>query len=164
MTKPNVRETAASIREAAEDLMDEYAERIDSDRLEEWLDLFAEDARYEVLPKENVEQNLPVSIMLCTNKNMLRDRIVSLRTANEYNLHYDRHLIGRVRVTPLSEDVWQLEANYAVYQTNLEGRTRLFSVGRYRDKARMHNGKLVFIEKKVIVDTFSVPTLLATPL
>jgi hypothetical protein len=82
----------AAVREAAEELMSDYAELIDADRLEEWLELFTEDAVYQVLPRENVEQNLPVSLMLCTNKNMLRDRVVSLRNANEYNLHYDRHL------------------------------------------------------------------------
>jgi anthranilate 1,2-dioxygenase small subunit len=152
------------MREAAEDLMGEYAELIDADRLEDWLELFTEDAVYEVLPRENEEQRLPAALMLCTNKNMIRDRVVSLRNANEYNLHYDRHLVGRVRVAPHTEGVWRLEASYAVYQTNLEGQTRMFSVGRYRDKARMDAGRLRFCEKKVIVDTYSVPTLLATPL
>ncbi len=156
--------TPREAREAAEELMDEYAELIDADRLEEWLELFTEDATYEVLPRENEEQGLPVALMLCTNKNMLRDRVVSLRNANEYNLHYDRHLIGRVRVAPEADGSWRAEANYVVYQTNLEGQTRQFSVGRYRDRVRLDGGRLRFCQKKVIVDTFSVPTLLATPL
>jgi len=154
----------ASVREAAIDLMDEYAERIDEDRLEEWLDLFTEDCSYRIVPRENVEQNLPVSIMLCTNKNMLRDRIVSLRNANAYNFHYDRHFISNIRVSPAGESVWQVRANYASYQTTLDGQSRLFSIGRYRDKVRMEGNQLLFSEKLVIVDTFSVPTLLATPL
>jgi anthranilate 1,2-dioxygenase small subunit len=154
----------ASIREAADELMYEYALRIDDDRLEEWLDLFTDDARYEILPRENFERNLPVSIILCTSKKMMRDRIVSLRNANLYNLHYDRHLIGPVRVAPHGDAVWRLDANFAVYQTNLEGQTRLFSVGCYRDKVRFQADRLLFAEKLAIVDTFSVPTLLATPL
>jgi len=153
-----------AVREAAEELLGEYAELIDADRLEEWLDLFAEDAVYQVLPRENEEQGLPVSLILCTNKNMLRDRIASLRNANEYNLHYDRHLIGRARVAPIGTDCWRVEASYAVYHTDLEGQSKLFSVGRYRDKVRIESGRLLFVEKKVVVDTFSVPTLLAVPL
>lgn len=156
--------TAASVREAADDLMQDYAELIDSDRLEQWLDLFTEDAVYQIVPRENVEQSLPVSLMLCTNKNMIRDRIVSLRNANEYNLHRDRHLVGRVKVAETAADSWRLEANYAVYQTDLEGQSRLFSVGRYLDTVRLEAGRLLFSEKKVVVDTFSIPTLLATPL
>lgn len=153
-----------AIRDAAVDLMHEYALRIDDNRLEEWLDLFAEDAVYQILPRENVEQNLPAPIMLCTNKRMLRDRIVSLRTANEYNLHYDRHLVGDVRVAPVVPSVWRLEANFCVYQTDLEGRSRLFSVGRYYDRVREEAHGLLFIEKRIVIDSFSIPTLLATPL
>ena len=156
--------SAASIAEAAAELMDEYVERIDSDRLEEWLDLFTEDASYQVLPRENLEQGLPASLMLCTSKNMLRDRIVSLRNANLYNPHYDRHLVSGVRVKPDSEGVWQLTANYAVYQSTLEGQSRLFSVGAYRDQVRMEGARLLFSKKLVIVDTFAVPSMLATPL
>ena len=153
-----------SIREAADELMHEYAERIDADRLEAWLELFTEDASYRILPRENVDQNLPAAIMFCSNKNMLRDRVASLRNANEYNLHYDRHLVSAVRIKPHAAGLWALSANYAVFQTTLEGQSRLFSVGRYDDKVTMEGGRLLFREKTVIVDTFSVPTLLATPL
>jgi anthranilate 1,2-dioxygenase small subunit len=154
----------SSVREAADDLMNDYCELIDSDRLEEWLDLFTEDASYTVIPRENVEQNLPAAIILCPNKNVLRDRISSLRNANEFNLHYDRHLVSSIRVRPHAENVWLVEANYAVFQTTLEGQSKLFSVGRYRDKIRLEGGTLRFCEKYVVVDTFSIPTLLATPL
>jgi len=154
----------ASIAEQAAELMDEYVELIDADRLEEWIELFTEDATYQVLPRENLEQNLPASLMLCTSKNMLRDRIVSLRNANLYNPHYDRHFVSAMRVKPLEKDLWEMRANYAVYQSNLEGHSRLFSVGGYRDKLRLDGGRLRFVEKLVIVDNFAVPSMLATPL
>jgi anthranilate 1,2-dioxygenase small subunit len=154
----------ASITEQAAELMDEYVELIDADRLEEWIELFTEEATYQVLPRENLEQKLPASLMLCTSKNMLRDRIVSLRNANLYNPHYDRHLVSAVRVKAQSEGVWQMTANYAVYQTTLEGHSHLFSVGGYRDKLRMDGGRLRFSEKLVIVDTYAVSSMLATPL
>lgn len=148
----------------AGELMAEYADRVDSDRLEEWLDLFDEQASYKVMPRENIEQGLPASIMYCSNKAMLRDRITSLRQANEYNLHYDRHLITGIRVKPDGDAQWRLEANYLVVQTNLEGESRLFSTGRYLDRVVLSEGKLLLREKLVVVDTFSIPTLLATPL
>jgi anthranilate 1,2-dioxygenase small subunit len=154
----------SQIRDSAEDLMAEYVERIDSDRLEEWLDLFTEDALYQIVPRENCDRNLPASLVLCTNKNMLRDRIVSLRNANEYNPHYDRHLVSGIRVAPLAEGTWQLTANYVLFQTDLDGHSRLFGVGRYRDKLRVERGQLLIAAKVVIVDTFAVPTLLATPI
>jgi anthranilate 1,2-dioxygenase small subunit len=156
--------TRAELRELAQQLMDDYAERIDDDRLEEWIDLFAEDGRYRVLPRENYDLDLPACLILCTNKDMIRDRIVSLRQANEYNLHHDRHLVSNVRVKPRAEGDWQLDANYAVFQTDLDGHSRLFSVGRYRHGVRLQGDALQLVDALVIVDSFAVPTLLATPL
>ena len=153
-----------NIAEQAAGLMDEYVDLIDADRLEDWIELFTDDATYQVLPRENLEQKLPASLMLCTSKNMLRDRIVALRNANLYNPHWDRHLVSAVRLKALDGDLWEMRANYAVYQTNLEGHSRLFSVGGYRDKLRLEGGRLRFREKVVVVDTFAVPSMLATPL
>jgi anthranilate 1,2-dioxygenase small subunit len=153
-----------SIKEAMRDLLDEYAERIDSERYEDWLELFTEDSVYQVIPRENVDQNLPASLIYCNSKNVLRDRIVSLLNANEFNPHYDRHIISGVRVIEEQEGVWRVGANYAVFQTNVEGASKLFSVGRYADKVVRQNGHLLFREKRVMVDSFSVPSMLATPL
>lgn len=153
-----------SAREPATDLLNEYVDRLDSDRLEDWLDLFTEDATYTVIPRENFDRKLPAAIILCPNKNVLRDRIVALRNANEYNLHYDRHLVSSIKVRPATDDVWHMEANYAVFQTTLEGQSKLFSVGRYRDKIRRDGDQWLFCEKLIVVDSFSIPTLLATPL
>ena len=154
----------AALRQAGQDLIDDYVELIDADKLEEWLELFTEDCSYKVVSRENVEQNLVVPFVLCTNKNMLRDRIVSLREANKYNLHYDHHIVSNVRVRPMEGGMATLSASYAVYQTTLEGRSQLFSVGRYQDKVRWEGDRLKFVEKLVITDTFAVLSLLATPL
>ena len=71
---------------------------LDEDRLEDWVELFDEECDYRVVTRENVEQGLPNVLMWCDNKNMLRDRVESYREVNEYNLHYDRHVIGPLRM------------------------------------------------------------------
>jgi hypothetical protein len=50
--------------------------------------------------------------------------------------------------------------SYSLFQTELEGASRLFSVGRYRVEARVDRLKSV----TVIADTGLVPSLLATPI
>lgn len=151
-------------RRAIEDLIADYAEYIDSDRLEDWLDFFVEDCVYKIIPKENVDQGLPLTLMLCENKNMLRDRIASLREANIYNIHTDRHIVSGIRIRGESGGAFEVSANYAVFQTNQEGATWVFSVGVYRDKIVFEDDVPKFKEKVVIVDTASIPTLLSTPL
>jgi len=152
------------MNDAAIELLYDYVAAIDEDRLEDWLDFFAEDAVYQIVPRENVEQSLPASLMLCTNKDMLRDRIVALRSANKFNLHYPRHVVSAPRVRPIGADRCGLTASYAVFQTNMDGESRLFSVGQYRDEIRFVDGKPLFQKKLVVVDSFNVPSMLAVPI
>jgi anthranilate 1,2-dioxygenase small subunit len=138
------------------DLMAEYGMALDEDRLEDWVELFAEDCDYRVVTRENVEQDLPNVLMWCDNKNMLRDRVESYRQVNLYNPHYDRHVIGPLR--KLGENTF--EASYSLFQTDLEGSSRLFSVGRYRVEVAGKQIKSML----VIADTGAIPSLLATPI
>ena len=150
------------LRRAAHDLLEAYGRLLDENRLEEWVELFIEDCRYEIVSRENREQNLPLSLMLCDNKNMLRDRIMSLREANIYNLHHDCHIMGLIGVR--GGDGITVTAPYSLFQSNLEGDSRLFSVGRYHLELVEQEGSLRIKQQVVVVDTGAIPTLLATPI
>ena len=150
--------------EAIRDLMTEYVHLIDEDRLEDWLDVFVEDCVYKILSRENEDDDLPLELMSCDNKNMLRDRVLSLREANIYNIHTDKHVLGPVRMLGERDGLHRVEANYAVYQTNQDGESELFSVGTYRDAILFVAGRPYFKEKVVVVDTFGVRRMLSTPL
>jgi anthranilate 1,2-dioxygenase small subunit len=143
----------------------DYIDSIDSDRLEEWPEYFTDKCVYKIIPRENVERNLPISLVYCDNKGMLIDRVVSLRKANVYNLHYDRHLVSNVRVLPGRNGDCKLRASYVVYQTDLEGESMMFSTGRYdATVVNAHSARPKFKEMVVTVDTFAIPNLISTPL
>jgi anthranilate 1,2-dioxygenase small subunit len=149
----------------ADDVLAEYGARLDEDRLEAWLDLFDEDCDYKIVSRENLRRELPLALIWCENKHMLRDRVVSLRQANIYNIHTDRHVIGRSRVIERSAGILTVEASYAHFQTDQEGVSRLFSVGVYRDRLLLRDGGLPLIRQKlVIADTAAIPSLLSTPI
>ncbi len=151
-------------REAIQDLLVEYGLLIDQDRLEDWVELFVEPCRYCVIPRENVEQNLPQILILCTSKDMLHDRVTAYRQVNEYNLHVDRHVIGMPRIHGKRDGLWRVEASYSLFQTDVEGVSRLFSVGRYDMTMAFDGGRARLRDVTVIVDTGAIPTLLATPI
>ena len=153
-----------SIRHAAADLLAEYGLLIDEDRLEDWVELFDEACDYRVVTRENVEQGLPNVLIWCDNKAMLRDRVASYRNVNEYNLHWDRHVIGAPRFCGEAGGVWTIEAAYSLFQTDLEGVSRLFSVGRYRIEFMLRDEVARIKSALVIADTGLIPTLLATPI
>src|SRR5262249_4148556 len=79
------------------DLLVEAAYLLDEDRLEDWLDCFTEDAVYRVLSRENEMRSLPLPLLQCENKDMMRDRVLALRRANVFNIHRDRHVVGLAR-------------------------------------------------------------------
>ena len=151
-------------REALTALMAEYAMAIDDNRLEDWVELFDEACDYRVMTRENVEQKLPNVLMWCDNKNMLRDRVESYRHVNLYNLHYDRHVLGPLHFTGRDGALWKFDVAYSLFQTELEGASRLFSVGRYRVDALLQGDSARLKSVMVIADTGLVPSLLATPI
>jgi anthranilate 1,2-dioxygenase small subunit len=152
------------VREALTALMAEYAMSIDENRLEAWVELFDEKCDYRVVTRENVEQGLPNVLMWCDNKDMLRDRVESYRNVNEYNPHYDRHVLGPLSFISNDKSIWKFDVSYSLFQTTLEGDSRLFSVGRYRVEAEVREGLGLLKTVLVVADTGQIPTLLATPI
>jgi anthranilate 1,2-dioxygenase small subunit len=147
-------------RAAVHDLLAEYGALIDGGRFDEWLDLFAEECRYHVMPRENFDRGLPAALIFCDSRAMLEDRIRALHEANKYNIHSDRHVIGLPRIL----NGGLVEAPFAVYQTDQEGETRLFATGLYRDRLEPAGPRFKIRDKLILLDTFAVPSLLATPL
>ena len=151
-------------RAAICDLLAEYGALIDMAKFDEWLGLFADECRYQIVPRENFDRGLPAALVFCDSRAMLEDRIRALREANKFNIHTDRHLIGLPRLIASDANGIDIEAPFAVYQTDQEGETRLFATGLYRDRLEISGRDLKIRDKLILLDTFAVPTLLATPL
>jgi len=141
-----------------------YARCLDENRLDEWPEFFIEEGRYLIQPRDNLDQGLEGYWLYFENKRMLRDRVVSLKDVNIYKIHYERRLVTNVEVTGRDGDGWLARANYLVMHTDNEGRSTLFSVGEYRDRIVRSAGALRFSERRVIVDTFVVPSHLSMPI
>ena len=146
------------------DLLAKYGALLDAEKYDEWLGLFAAECRYNVMPRENYDRGLPAALIFCDSRAMLEDRIRALREANKFNIHTDRHLIGLPRIIGSEADKLDIEAPFAVYQTDQEGETRLFATGLYRDRLVAGQGGPIIRDKLILLDTFAVPSLLATPL
>ena len=144
-------------------LLADYCAHLDADRLEAWCDLFADESSYRIVPRENRAQDLPAAILHLGNKRAICDRITVLRTAAVYNIHVDRHIVSAIRVAPAPAQTATYEANFVVYQSDQEGRTRLFCTGIYEGEVSL-GGEPRFLRQAVVVDTFAIPALLAVPI
>jgi anthranilate 1,2-dioxygenase small subunit len=149
---------------AAYGLLAHYGFLADTEQYDEWLNLFSPNCSYYVKPVENEELGLPVALIYCDSRIMLEDRVMALRTACKYNIHRDRHIIGLPRIVSKGPDGISIEAPFAVYQSEQEGDTRLFATGLYRDQLERSDNGFKIREKIVLLDTFAIPSLLASPL
>ncbi len=154
----------ADLRTRVDALIAEASYALDNEDYQAWLDLFHDECAYRIVPAENIRQNLPGSVMLCETKKALSDRIVSLLRANTFNPHTARHITGPPKIMADRGSRIEAETGYALYQTDVEGVSRLFAVGCYRDTIGRFEGGLKFIDRLVVLDTFSIPTLLAKPI
>jgi anthranilate 1,2-dioxygenase small subunit len=156
--------TSIEQRLAIEDLFSHYGSYLDDDRLENWLELFSEKCSYKIMSRENIELDLPAALMLCENKNMLVDRIVSLRKANEFNIHRGKHLISNVHIKTFATSKITVVANFVVFHSDNEGNGSLYSFGSYRDTITFVNEKPQFLDKIVIVENWCIPHMLSIPI
>jgi anthranilate 1,2-dioxygenase small subunit len=147
-----------------QDLNNRYAECLDDDRIEEWPEHFTQDGIYKIHPRENYVLGLEGYWLYFDSAKMMRDRVLSLREANIYNIHVDRHIITNIRIATSQQGIYTARANYVVLQTNNEGKTIIFSTGEYMDKVVFIDGTAKFKERVVIPDTYLAISLIAVPL
>lgn len=154
---------APALRFAVSDLYAEYAGYLDAGDYDAWLDLFIEDCRYIVQPRENYERGLPLATMRLTSKAMLRDRIHAVTETIYHAPYYQRHVIGPARISQAADGV-RLEANYFVARTHIGQPTELYNAGRYLDHLVEQGGRLRIAEKLCIFDSELIANSMIHPL
>lgn len=142
-----------------------YVRLIDDDRLEEWEELFTEPCRYQITTRENVTRGLPLGLIECTSRGMLRDRIEALRRVNVYEAHTYSHQISGLAITPLGDGTFAARSNYLVIRTTADGEMQIFSAGVYADVIEIGaDGTARFRERVVVTESRRIDTLLVRPL
>jgi anthranilate 1,2-dioxygenase small subunit len=153
-----------AIRLGVQDLIGEYAERIDEDRLEEWPELFADPCRYLVISRSNHEAGMRQGVMYAASRGMLLDRVFSIRRANLFEPHRYRHVIGPIRVKGMDGNIAVVHSHFIVARIMHDGVTSLFATGRYLDRIDTSGRAYRFQERLVVLDSDKIDTLLAIPL
>lgn len=144
-------------------LQERYVGVLDRDLLEEWPNLFTDDGVYEIVSKENDDSGLPVGIMNCCGRAMMRDRIVALRKANLFEPHTYRHMISGLEFTRIDANTVDMKSNYVVVQTLNDGESRVYQAGRYFDRVVRTPQGWWYKRKRAVYDTSRIQTLLVTP-
>ena len=140
-----------------------YCHCLDAKRLEDWPAFFAEDVLYRIYPRENLEAGLPACLLYLDGHKMMRDRVLCLREVILYADNAVRHFLGAPAIRDEGGGIYAVTTNVLVLHSDIEGHSSIFCAGEYRDRIADRGGRLVFLEKTVVVDTFTVPSHLSHP-
>ena len=142
-----------------------YAAALDEQRLDDWAEMFTEDAFYVVISRENADRNMPVGLIYCENKGMIQDRAFALKNTEMFAPRYLRHIVGNQQVLgeqPNGEI--RARANYVVVQVLFDRPdARLHQVGVYHDKFRRVGDRLRLAERRCVYDNLLVDNALCLP-
>ena len=150
--------------EAIHELIGEYAERIDEDRLQEWPDLFGDPCKYLVIGRSNHAAGMRQGVMYAATRGMLLDRVFAIRRANLFEPHRYRHVIGPIRIKSTADGIAVVHSHFIVARIMHDGATSLFATGRYLDRIDISTPGYRFRERIVVLDSDKIDTLLAIPL
>ena len=148
----------------------EYAASLDEERFDDWVALFDPgNCTYEVLSRENRDLGLPAPIMGCYSYGMVCDRVaVLVKGVLTYRHNHLLRQVSNVRVrraAPESkDDALLVQAGLVVHQSDEEGVSSLYMVGRYEMQLTDVGGKHLIRHMAVVVDSFGIDRMLAVPL
>ncbi len=147
-------------------LLNAYVRALDRKDVETWATLFAKDASYSVVPRENVARGLPMAHVLDDSRDRIDDRVDYIREVwrGHYDEYQPRHFLSNIVVEAAENGMFRVEANVAIYITEVEGTTALLAVGEYHDLVMIEDGAARFRAKKVILDTAVLPRGFVYPL
>jgi 3-phenylpropionate/cinnamic acid dioxygenase small subunit len=143
----------------------DYASAIDDDRLEDWPAFFTDACLYRITTAQNHARGMQAGLVYADSRQMLADRVLSLRKANIYERQAYRHIVGLPRID--SEDtqgVTRVRTSFVVLRIMRTGETEIFASGNFLDEVVRVDGKLLLQRRDVICDSQRIDTLLALPL
>lgn len=160
-----IAETTATLDEwwRGYQLYTEYAELLDTKRLDDWIQLFEEDCLYRVISAENEGAGLPLALMRCEGVPGLKDRVHAIKEVSVYAPRTMRHVVSGLRITKDGTG-FRATASFVVTQA-LEGdQSRVFASGVYRDRLVLDGGRLRFAEKTAVYDGSLIVNAMVYPL
>lgn len=148
-----------------EALYAQCAEALDDGPLEDWPEFFTEQCLYLIIPRENVELGLPLAIMRCESRDMLRDRVTAIRETMMYEPRNLRHHVTNLRVRTRHGNTVHASANFSVIEVLPDSLPRILMCGRYRDTLELgDDGRWRFAERHCIYDSTLVPNSVIYPI
>lgn len=148
-----VSDQALSVRMEVENFLYHEADLLDSWRLDDWAELFTEDARY-TIPSTDLVKGDPATDLVLLDDDIVRirarvRRLNSRRAHREFPWSRTRRIISNVRILQDRGDELDVVANFAVYRVR---RDMNVYVGQYLYTLVRHEGSFRIRRRRAEMD------------
>jgi anthranilate 1,2-dioxygenase small subunit len=155
---------AAFNRAELRDFYEDVAACLDAEALADFPGFFTEDAKYQVISRENHDDGLEHAPIFCLGRAMIEDRIMATVEAALYQPRSLRHFISGVRIVGQGDGEARVEANFLIIESLIEQDPQILMIGRYLDRVvRSEDGTLNFRERTCVYDNYRIRTTLVIP-
>ncbi|CAN5388498.1 aromatic-ring-hydroxylating dioxygenase subunit beta [soil metagenome] len=138
---------------AVVDLYSRYAESICDGHIDQWPEFFTEKCLYRLVPRTNHDRGLRIDPMFAESKGALKDRVTAISETLVYAARSLTHTVSGARIVEVDGDIVRARSMLSVYQTLVDGNTRLQLVGRTFDTIDTSGPAYLFSERLVVFDT-----------
>ena len=140
-----------------------YAATLDAMDVDGWVEYFTEDAFYHVIARDNAESGLPLGLIYCEGKAMMKDRAYALLNTEMFAPRYLHLSISNTRALEIRGGEILASANYTLVETRVEEASRIQQVGKYRDIFVYEGRRLLLKERICTYDSVMVDNCLVFP-
>jgi p-cumate 2,3-dioxygenase subunit beta len=149
-------------RAQVEDFLYREASLLDEWRLDDWLGLLTDDARYQVPSNDRPDADPSSALFtIADDISRIRARVTRLKDRNAHAEHppsRTRRMISNVRIVSREGGELRVEANFVVYRFRRDERIREY-VGRYRYGLRVEAGVLKIARREALIDAMELGSL-----
>ena len=150
-------------RAEVEDFLYREAALLDAWKLDEWLSLLTDDARYRVPSNDAPDADPSNTLFLIADDiQRIRGRVARLKDPNahaEFPHSRTRRLITNVRIMGQGEgNEVAVEANFSIHRFRRDEQVSQF-VGRYRYRLRIVDGQIRIALREAILDSLELGSL-----
>lgn len=156
--------SALLLKAEVEAFNEAYCSALDEQRLMDWAELFTQDGFYTIVSRENYDRKLPVGLIYCENRGMIRDRAFALEKTAMFAPRYLRHMVSNLKVAQEADGTISASANYVVFQVLFDRPdASIHQVGRYVDRFHRTPGGLQLAARTCIYDSLLIDNALCIP-
>jgi 3-phenylpropionate/cinnamic acid dioxygenase small subunit len=154
---------AALLRAEIDTFHAEYCAALDANDVEQWPEFFTEDATYRITSRENALLDMPVGLVYCEGRDMIRDRALAVAQSQMFAPRHMLHVLGATRIVQEVDGAVLSRTPFILLQTLVEGPSTIHLAGSYFDRFVRRGDQLLLADRQVVHDTEVLANALAYP-